>query len=216
MTAKDIFELRKQGLSEEAYDAAKQLYSQDKGPFASLAMFWTAVDILWARFAKGRMEEAMKILMALERMLPRVPDTDGQVHHAFIRCQKLLQGPEHIQMGIWGEEVAADYLRNKGYTILERNWHSKHRDIDIIAHNSESIVFVEVKTRRNTNYGSPDMAVNYKKQKNLLYAINHYIKYRHIDIPVQFDIITVVGPLGDSNPIITHFENIDIMRASIH
>ena len=55
MTTKDVFELRKQGRIEEAYDAIRQLYADDKGPYTSLAMFWTATDIL-----KKRLKEANK------------------------------------------------------------------------------------------------------------------------------------------------------------
>ena len=166
MTAKEIFELRKQGRAEEAYEAARQLYASDKSPYASSAMFWTAVDILKVRVDEGKIEEANKILMALDRLLPHVPDRDGWVQKAYERCEKLLSKThtkkagydeisEHSQIGIWGEEVAAEYLREQGYVILERDWHSGHRDIDIIARKDEFVVFVEVKTRCNTDFGTP-------------------------------------------------------------
>ena len=143
MTAKDIFELRKQGRKAEAYEAARALYATDKSPYASLAMFWTAVDMLRLRVSEGRLDEAEKIFLALERLLPKVPDKDARVNDALENCRDLLtkgntrqqQGekPEHLQTGSWGEELAADYLRSKDYVILERDWHSGHRDIDIIA-----------------------------------------------------------------------------------
>jgi len=223
MTAKDVFELRKQGLTEEAYEAARQVYGTDKGPYASTAMFWTAVDMLKLYLNEGRIEEASKIFMALERLRPNVPDRDGWVNTAFERCEQLLKRKhtrkagyaelsEHSQMGIWGEEVAAEYLRNMGYVILERDWHSGHRDIDIIAQQDDTIVFVEVKTRRNTNFIAPEQAVDWKKRRNLRHAINHYVKYRKIDNPIRFDIITVVGSLDTPHPVINHIEDVDIMR----
>lgn len=55
----------------------------------------------------------------------------------------------HNELGKWGEDVAADYLLRQGYTILERDWKSGHRDLDIIALDGDTVVFVEVKTRRN-------------------------------------------------------------------
>jgi len=223
MNAKDIFELRKQGRAEEAYEAARQLYASDKSPYAASAIFWTAVDILKVRVDEGEIDEANKILMALDRLLPSVPDRDGWVQKAYERCERLLSKThtekavyneisEHSQMGVWGENVAAAYLRDNGYVILERDWHSGHRDIDIVARKDEFVVFVEVKTRRNTDFGDPEQAVDWKKRRNLRYAINHYVKYRKIDNPIRFDIITVVGMLGSANPTINHIEDVDIMR----
>jgi uncharacterized protein (TIGR00252 family) len=218
MTVKDVFELRTQGRVEEAYEAAREIYAVDKGPYASAAMFWTAVDMLKMRAGEDRMEEAKKICMALERLLPNVKDEKGWMHDALKKCQALTErgetrkellnnGPEHLQMGIWGEELAVAYLRNKGYAILERDWHSKHRDIDIIAQQGDCIVFVEVKTRKNCDFGDPLQAVDYKKQKNLLHAISHYIHYRKIDNPTRFDVITIVGEMGGKMPEINHVEN---------
>ena len=217
MTAKEIFELRKQGRKEEAYEAARALYATDKSPYASLAMFWTAVDMLRMRVGEGRLDEAEKIFLALQRLLPTVPDKDGRVNDAFEKCHDLLKKrntrqpqqegkPEHLQMGSWGEELAATYLREKGYVILERDWHSGHRDIDIIAQQGGCIVFVEVKTRRSADFGSPVQAVGYRKQQNLLRAINHYIHYRHLDIPWRFDVISIVG-VPSGHPDIEHIED---------
>ena len=158
MTANDILELRRQGQREEAYEAARRLYATDKSPLAAQAMFWTAVDVLRSRVGERRMDEATKILLALQRLLPQVPDQDHSASDALAQCRELLvkgsapnqqeEGPQHLQTGTWGEELAAAYLRQQGFVILERDWHSGHRDIDIIAQKNDCIVFVEVKTRR--------------------------------------------------------------------
>ena len=66
----------------------------------------------------------------------------------------------HNQFGIKGEEIAADYLRLKGYTILDTNWRSGHKEIDIIARFKDTIIFVEVKSRANDFYGKPQDAVD--------------------------------------------------------
>lgn len=115
---------------------------------------------------------------------------------------------EHNELGKWGEDVAVAYLLRKGYTILERDWHSGHRDIDIIALNEERdmLVFVEVKTRRNRMFTDPIDAVNFQKIRNLRRAANHYIKYRCIDLEVRFDIISIVGQLN-MEPEVEHIED---------
>jgi uncharacterized protein (TIGR00252 family) len=221
MTINEVFGLRNQGRKEEAYEAARAIYATDKGPYASAAMFWTAVDMLRMRASEDRMDEARKIYMALERLLPHVKDEKGWMRDAMEKCSEWMKrgekratltedGPEHLQMGVWGEELAAAYLREKGYVILERDWHSIHRDIDIIAQQGEWIVFVEVKTRRNRDVSDPLQSINHQKQKNLRMAINHYIRCRKFDNPWRFDVITIVGEMGSKMPEISHIEDFSL------
>lgn len=223
ITAKEIFELRHDGRIEEAYEAARELYAVDKGQYASSAMFWTAVDVLKARINEGNTEKASIILQALERLMPNLRDSNEWMQQAYQRCCKMLSKAidrknnihnvsEHFQLGVWGEDLAAVYLREKGYVIIDRDWHSGHRDIDIVARKNDVYVFVEVKTRRNDDFGSPEQAIDREKQKNLCRAINHYIKYHHLENPIRFDIITIIGMIGSQNPVITHYENINILE----
>ena len=116
----------------------------------------------------------------------------------------------HNELGKWGEETATIYLRQKGYTILERDWKSGHRDIDIIATINNTIVFIEVKTRKFNSLTSPIEAVNYQKLKNLKRSINHYVKSRRIDLEIRFDVITV-SPTPSGKPEIEHIEDFPIM-----
>lgn len=116
----------------------------------------------------------------------------------------------HNELGKWGEDLAADYLQRKGYTIIERDWKSGRRDLDIVAKNGNVIVFVEVKTRHNSLYGQPEEAVDYRKLQSLQQAINHYIKFRHIRQEVRFDIISVVGTIG-SEPDIQHIQDVALL-----
>lgn len=222
MTINDVFGLRNQGRTEEAYEAARTIYAVDKSPYSATAMFWTAVDALKLRVTENRLEEAGKIYLALERLLKSLKDEKGWMHDALAKCHHLIEkgeqretimdnGPKHLKMGIWGEELAVAYLREKGYVILECDWHSKHRDIDIIAQKDEYIVFVEVKTRRNRDFADPEQAVNYQKLKNLRLAINHYIHYRKTNNPWRFDVITIVGSIGDNMPEINHIEDFPLI-----
>lgn len=106
--------------------------------------------------------------------------------------------------------MAIDFLKKKGYTILERDWHSKHRDIDIIAKQGDCIVFVEVKTRRNKALVDPLMSINKEKVKNLRYAFFHYLHYRKVvDKPWRIDAITVIGMKGQK-PEINHYQDITL------
>ncbi|MGM9993717.1 MAG: YraN family protein [Candidatus Avigastranaerophilus sp.] len=113
----------------------------------------------------------------------------------------------NIQKGKKGEEIAAQYLIESGYRIIERNWHySKNAEIDIIAQDNETIVFVEVKTRTSLGYGHPFEAINANKIKKVHTAILGYLnsskkKYKSF----RFDGIAVIGL---SDPKIEHLKNL--------
>lgn len=113
---------------------------------------------------------------------------------------------QHNDLGNWGEELAAKNLVEKGYTILARDWKDKHKDIDIIATDGEYLVFVEVKTRRNNVFMEPEQAVNRTKIKNITLAANRFVKSCDINLPIRFDIISIVGT-EESNCRINHIED---------
>ena len=115
---------------------------------------------------------------------------------------------KHNELGAWGEALAADYLQGKGYTIVERDWHSGHRDLDIIAMDGETVVFVEVKTRHNRLFGEPEEAVDYQKLRNLRAAINHYVKLHRLWQEIRLDVVTVVGTPENGTPEICHLQDI--------
>ncbi|HYW34214.1 MAG TPA: YraN family protein, partial [Balneolaceae bacterium] len=77
-----------------------------------------------------------------------------------------------------GEELAAAYLESKGYTILERNYFFERAEVDLVAHDDNAIVFVEVKMRKNTTFGEPAEFVTDEKQKNVLKAAEAWIYER--------------------------------------
>ena len=117
----------------------------------------------------------------------------------------------HNELGKWGEDLAVAYLQGKDYTIIERDWKSGRRDIDIIAKDeSGAIVFVEVKTRRNRVFGEPEDAIDYRKMQSLQQAINHYIKYHRINSEVRFDSISIIGTIG-SEPEINHIKDVALL-----
>ena len=116
----------------------------------------------------------------------------------------------HNELGAWGEELAASYLQRKGYEIVERNWKSGHRDIDIIAMDGSVMVFVEVKTRRNRMFVEPEEAIDYMKLRNLRASINHYVKFKHISCDIRLDAITIVGTPENGSPDIDHIVDFPI------
>ena len=117
----------------------------------------------------------------------------------------------HNELGKWGENLAASFLQRKGYTIIERDWKSGRRDIDIIARDEQgTVVFVEVKTRRNRVFGEPEEAIDYRKMQSLQLAINHYLKYRRINGEVRFDIISIVSTIG-TEPEINHIKDVSLI-----
>lgn len=99
----------------------------------------------------------------------------------------------HNLLGKAGEEAAASYLERQGYVIRDRNWRKNHLELDIVALKDQELVVVEVKTRRNTDYIQPQDAVNWQKIRRIVIAADAYIKHYGLDLPVRFDIVTVVG-----------------------
>ena len=112
---------------------------------------------------------------------------------------------EHNDFGKLGEELAVNYLIEKGYEILERNWHNIHKEIDIIARDGKDLVVVEVKTRQNDKNGEPDLAVTRKKQRMLIAAAEAYVLKHQLDIETRFDIVSII--FKDGEPVIDHIED---------
>lgn len=113
---------------------------------------------------------------------------------------------EHNEFGVLAEDLAADYLVEKGYTILTRNFRYLKAEIDIIAETEENIVIVEVKARSSDAFILPQEAVNKKKIRLLVLGANHFIEERQIDKEARFDIISVL-PDEKNKLHITHLEN---------
>jgi putative endonuclease len=96
------------------------------------------------------------------------------------------------KFGQESEEMARQFLKKKGYTILQANWRFKKYEIDIIGQINDIIVFFEVKARSTNVFGEPEEFVSLKKQKFIITAANHYLQEREIDLESRFDIISVL------------------------
>ena len=109
----------------------------------------------------------------------------------------------HYELGKLGEQLAAEYLSNKGYVILARNYYYDKAEIDIIAQKEpETLVIVEVKTRNSNFFGDPQDFVKPSKIKLLVKAANEYVVSNDLDLEVRFDIIK-----NKSIEKIEHFED---------
>ena len=99
---------------------------------------------------------------------------------------------QHNELGKKGEQIAIDFLIEKGYTILEKNYRYLKAEVDIIAQKDEILAAIEVKTRSTDYFGNPEEFVNPKKIKLLLSAIDYYVVNKDLDVEVRFDIIAII------------------------
>jgi len=96
------------------------------------------------------------------------------------------------ELGRWGEKKACNYLIKNNYIIIEKNYRTRIGEIDIIVKKDEKIIFVEVKTRRNNNFGIPVKAVNSLKQKKIRNIAKHYLNSGEFsNYLVRFDVIGI-------------------------
>jgi len=109
------------------------------------------------------------------------------------------------RVGKWGEKAVAAYLAERGYEIVTRNARTPYGEIDIVAKQTDIMVFVEVKTLTSSRNFFPEQNVTARKQAHMLACAEHYAAEHAID-HWQIDVIAVEGKLG-FEPKITHFEN---------
>ncbi len=126
--------------------------------------------------------------------------------------------PSHIQTGRWGEQQAVHFLKARRCRIVGRRVRvGRHDEIDIVAEQRGTMLFVEVKTRRSEKFGRPASAVNKEKRRRLSRAAVGYLKKRNLRPDyIRFDIIEVIGEPGVNAPEIRHIENAFQLDAAYH
>lgn len=107
------------------------------------------------------------------------------------------------EVGSRQEERACEYLKLKGYEILEQNFFSRFGEIDIIAKQKDTIVFAEVKYRSDTRISFPEEAVGYKKRRRIIKTADYYRVKKSIpeDNPCRFDVLAI------TEEVIVHYTN---------
>ena len=112
---------------------------------------------------------------------------------------------QQSELGILGEELAAKFLEKNGYKIHVRNWRFKKGELDIVAEKNNTMIFVEVKTRKTSFLAEPRLTISMKKQKMLIATADIYLKLNKISKESQFDVITVI--VGDRETKYEHIED---------
>lgn len=100
-------------------------------------------------------------------------------------------------LGKKGEQIAAEYLLRHGYSIIERNFRIRYGEVDIVACDNDTIVFVEVKTRTTNQFGTPEDAITAKKLRDMTKAAEVYVSLKYTTEPLMR--LDVVGILVDSS-----------------
>lgn len=109
--------------------------------------------------------------------------------------------------GKFYEDIAVDFLKGKGYKILQRNFNCSFGEVDIIAEKNDTLCFIEVKARTKDIYGSPLEAITITKQRRMIKIAEYYcMKNKIINKPIRFEAIGI--ELIDGNPNFDHVENI--------
>ena len=115
---------------------------------------------------------------------------------------------ETKNLGDFGEEQAARYLRRRGYRIVERNFRCRQGEIDIIARNKGFVVFVEVKLRKDDSYGAAREFVTRGKQEKILKTAGLWLSQNDCELQPRFDVIEVYAPQGTQGAVrIEHLED---------
>jgi len=107
-------------------------------------------------------------------------------------------------LGMSGEDMAVEYLKEKGYKIVHRNFKTGFGEADIIAKYGDRLIFVEVKTRKGDLFGQPYEAVGPRKQEKLRAIALAFMKKAGKELPVRFDIISIIS--SDQKEEIIHIE----------
>lgn len=116
---------------------------------------------------------------------------------------------ERKRLGKLGETLAADYLTKRGFHILARNFYIRYGEIDIIALNDDTLIFIEVKTRIDETFGLPEEAVTQRKLKEIIKTAEYY-KMTHRNLPdlMRIDVVAIELHSDDSLKAIRHIENV--------
>lgn len=114
--------------------------------------------------------------------------------------------PDTFKQGLRFEELAVQFLQRKGFVIVERNFKTKFAEIDIVAKEGETLCFVEVRSRSDSRYGTPQATINFRKQEKIIKAASAYLQRMYPRIPMcRFDVIACLGTI--EAPVLQYIPN---------
>jgi len=123
-------------------------------------------------------------------------------------AQVVTSGRERNKLGQRGEKLAQKYLKKSGYRILQSNYTVEQGEVDLIMRDDETVVFVEVKTRKSEELVQGEETVNYHKQKHIAAVARQFIHAHNLyDFPCRFDVVVVIVP-ERGKPNIRHWKNV--------
>ena len=112
------------------------------------------------------------------------------------------------EVGKLGEDEAVRFLKKKGYDIIARNWRHKFGEIDIIALDRETVVFVEVRTKMTGDFGTPEESVTKTKMRQIVKAASNYIREKRLQgESIRFDFIGITTDKNTGKSSINHIES---------
>jgi len=117
---------------------------------------------------------------------------------------------EKSNLGKLGEEIVKDSLKKKGYELIEQNWKTKRAEIDLVMRKKGIMVFIEVRSRRGEQFGTPEDTINWKKRRKLFNNAKAYVAIKKYMGPYQIDAVCIVFS-GNGIPIptrVSHYEDI--------
>ena len=114
----------------------------------------------------------------------------------------------HLTTGKTGEEIARKYLEKKGYKIIEQNYKTKYAEIDLVAREGNELVFVEVRTKKGENFGTPEETLDKRKLRKLWGNARAYTAWKKWQGLYRVDAVCVVLKSDNSMERLNHYENI--------
>lgn len=120
-----------------------------------------------------------------------------------------MSGRDSRLLGRWGEDRAAEYLRDAGYRILAANWKCRFGELDLVAEDGTCLCFVEVKLRKSAAYGSAAEFVDRRKRDRLRATAELWLMRHPTDLQPRFDVVEIYAPQGTDTkkPEIFHLKN---------
>ena len=122
--------------------------------------------------------------------------------------EQIKNSREKVELGEKGEELAAVYLKEKGYQILKRNYMIGHSDIDILAKKNEFLVFVEIRTKSNGARGMPEDTLTKKKLRRMKNTAELYIAFNQYEGLARLDAVCIILDNSDSVKHLEHYEGV--------